>query len=136
MKQENFDEEKYKGQCYILQEYVSGTNVVDYVGNFYVEKGKILTSLYYRDIYTKPSKYYIICGRLVYKEICEMEQYNSIFENIFILSNYNGFACVDFKLIDDKIKIMEINPRLGGSLTHDDERFYPFIIKTIEKLNQ
>jgi len=42
-----------------------------------------------------------------------------IFSKIFTKLNYTGFACADFKLYDDNLKIFEINPRLGGTIIND-----------------
>jgi predicted ATP-grasp superfamily ATP-dependent carboligase len=49
------------------------------------------------------------------------------FEKIFTKLKYTGFACIDFKMINSKIKIFEINPRLGGTIVHDPEDFSTLI---------
>ncbi len=65
-------------------------------------------------------KNHIQVGRMEkYKKIKNFDF--NIFQDIFIKLDYNGFACIDFKVINDKIKIFEINPRLGGTLVNDKD---------------
>jgi len=45
----------------------------------------------------------------------------SIFQGILKPLNFNGPCNIDFKLTPQgKLKIFEINPRLGGSLMHEE----------------
>ena len=40
------------------------------------------------------------------------------FENILSLMNYQGICCFNYKILDGKPKIFEINPRFGGTMPY------------------
>jgi glutathione synthase/RimK-type ligase-like ATP-grasp enzyme len=78
------------------------------------------------------ARYHIQKGRMEkYKKITDFNF--NVFQDIFIKLNYTGFACIDFKIINGKIKIFEINPRLGGTLVHGNnfEELITYISKNI-----
>jgi predicted ATP-grasp superfamily ATP-dependent carboligase len=106
---------------YIVQECINGN--VEYCGNFYVKDGTIIKSIYY---YTKrKTSVYIQMGKMKNKikntDSMLSANLDILFGQIFKLLNYNGFACGDFKMVGDIVKIFEINPRLGGSLVYDKD---------------
>ena len=39
---------------------------------------------------------------------------------VLITINFTGFVCIDFKIVNNKIKIFEINPRLGETIVYND----------------
>lgn len=44
------------------------------------------------------------------------KEYINVFEKFLIPCKYSGICNIDFIIVNDNIKIFEINPRLGGSL--------------------
>jgi len=115
-----------KEKDYIIQEYIS--DPIEYSAHFYVDNKKILHSIFY--CLENKEKNYIQCGRLL--EYTKVDSIClDIFEKIFDKLNYNGFACIDFKLVNNKPKIFEINPRLGGTLLNDTNDFLEILNKLI-----
>jgi hypothetical protein len=55
-----------------------------------------------------------------------------IFDKIFIETNYSGFACIDFCIDNDIVKIFEINSRIGESLIHNTRLMRDFISTIVE----
>jgi glutathione synthase/RimK-type ligase-like ATP-grasp enzyme len=97
----------------IIQEFIDGQNL--YAGHFFVINGKIIFDIYY--IETHEQKYMISKGKMKkYNTYTAKDKHIAIFKHIFEFTNYNGFACIDFKIDDcDDLKIFEINPRMGGT---------------------
>lgn len=113
---------------YIIQEYISCP--IEYSAHFYVFNGIIKHTIVY--VLENKEKNYIQCGRLqAYSKMDTISCLN-IFGQIFAKLNYNGFACIDFKLINNIPKIFEINPRLGGTLLNDTDDLVTMLGK-IEK---
>ena len=52
----------------------------------------------------------------IYKKISHCP-YIDIFKSILIYINYEGLCCFNYKAVNGRPLIMEINPRFGGSLT-------------------
>jgi carbamoylphosphate synthase large subunit len=112
-----------RNRNYFIQEFISGK--IEYAGHFFVLNGNIKYSTCYQATYN--SHDYIQTHRIKnYKKIPNFN-FTSI-SQIFTILNYTGFACIDFKIVDDKIKIFEINPRMGGSIVHDKEDFHNIIL--------
>lgn len=123
-------EKKYSD--YIIQEFIINEDKTEYTCNFYIDKGEIITSVYYKDNSVRETLFHIQHGGLCNKKkMNDMNKYNNDFEKIFKKLNYTGFACIDFTLIDNKIKIFEINPRLGGTLVTDPIDFEIFLIEIL-----
>jgi len=106
-----------KRKNYIIQKYISGEN--EYAGHLYILNGDIKHFIVY--MATNNRKNYIQYGSM--KTCVRMPDFNltnsacmNTFSELFKKLNYTGFACIDFKIIDNKLQIFEINPRLGGSL--------------------
>jgi predicted ATP-grasp superfamily ATP-dependent carboligase len=104
---------------HVIQEYVHGDK--EYAGYFAVNKGKIIHSFAY-------SRYY---GNRIYikgdsqdnttqTKIEIDRKYLDIFEHFFTPVKFTGTCCVDFKIDDGNLKIFEINPRIGGSLSYPE----------------
>lgn len=117
----------------IVCEYIPDN--VEYASNILFKNNKIVHAVTYRK--THDSRYYIQnAGNHV-----DVEKVDTPFKNIFfdILSAVNdvntySFCCIDYKIVDDKPKIFEINARLGFTLwTHpsDLKRFLDIYIEEL-----
>jgi len=110
---------------YIIQEYISSP--YEYSSHFFIIDGKIKFMVFYMMTNHEPN--YIQHGRLInYTRITE-PNWSNTFVEIFKQLNYTGFACIDFKVIDNKPIIFEINPRLGGSIVCTNEQDLKSIIE-------
>ena len=108
-----------KRKC-MIQEYI--VSFIEYAGHFLVIDGVILHHFFYKC--EKDTDIFIQNGAFnIYTKISLLE-YDDIFVKIFKKLNYTGFTCIDFKLVNNELKIFEINPRIGGSL-----------VKNIDDLN-
>lgn len=121
-----FDYEKHKNNDNsFFQEYIEGE--LEYTSNIVVNNGII--------IYIKTNEYILsspinIYSNSTYRHNVKVESVD-IFQKF--LCNYNGFCNIDYKYDSQcKIKILEINPRMGGSSFKDDDiliellKFYIF----------
>lgn len=106
---------------YIIQEYI--INNIEYGGHMFVKDGYIKYSIYYS--IKNDDKYYIQYGKMQnYVRVLNFKkEYELIFENIFKTINFTGFVCINFKIINDSVKIFEINPRFGGTLLSNRKDF-------------
>jgi|GEM_PF-2060895 len=105
-----------RGSSYIVQEFIPGN--VEYGGHFYIEGGAIRRQLFYRG--TRDASITVQRGHMPsYDRFEELDEAAEL-ESMFGAINYTGFACVDFKVSPKGIKIFEVNPRLGGSLIHNE----------------
>jgi len=102
---------------YVIQTYISSP--YEYSGHFYVKDGMIKFFVYY--MITNYTPHYIQHGRLLKYERITEPFWLDTFTEIFTKLKYTGFACIDFKVIDNKPVIFEINPRLGGSIVCTNE---------------
>lgn len=115
---------------YIIQEYISSSN--EYSGNFYIANDIIKYAIFY--MMTNNNKYHIQCGKMEkYTKIKDngLDFCLDIFTEIFKKLNYNGCACVDFKIYNNKLKIFEINPRFGGTLINNKDDLNKLITSCI-----
>ena len=103
----------------IIQKYIKSN--IEYSGYFIVKDGEIKFDIYYKE--TKNTDLFIINGKHMKYEKINMSEYNIYFNEIFKCLNYTGFACADFRLENEKLKIFEINPRFGGTLVHNQIDF-------------
>lgn len=115
---------------YIIQEYITSPN--EYSGNFYVENGIIKWYVFYMMV--NNNKYYVQQGKM--KTYIRIENNSldfclDIFNYIFNKLNYKGFACADFKIIANILKIFEINPRLGGTIVNNNNDFANLMMNLI-----
>ena len=51
-----------------------------------------------------------------FKRLINHETFRPLFEDILKSLDYQGIGCFNYKLVDDKPKIFEMNPRFGASL--------------------
>lgn len=98
---------------YILQKYIKGND--EYAAHIVCVNGKIIFHKFFKEIHQK--EYYIQYGPMKNFEIIDFNI--NLFKPIFEKLKYNGICCVNFKYINDKIYIFEINPRFGGTLLYN-----------------
>jgi predicted ATP-grasp superfamily ATP-dependent carboligase len=119
---------------HFIQEYIKHPQ--EFVGHFYVKNKKIL----FTKVFTCSKEgLYITYGRILnYTDLKNeqiLEKINTLFSSIFEKLNYNGFACTDIKILNDNVKIFEINPRLGGSIISNTRVFQEMLDIVVENKN-
>lgn len=116
---------------YIIQEYVCSAYIT--TGHFLCDSGNILWTA----IYTSKSAEYVIKRGAItnYTKRNLSENEINVFSDILKKLNYHGLCCIDYCIDNnDKIKIFEINPRIGGSLVNDTTDF-TLLMEFIKKTN-
>lgn len=112
----------------IYQEYIPHKTY--YSHHFLVNKGVILNSVCFASSYKGRGE--IVKGRITHYKVVDVDQ--TVFSTIFSTLSYSGFACADYTIRPDgTIAIFEINPRIGGSLIHNQKYLTEFLA-TILKL--
>lgn len=105
-----------KSKDYFTQEYIEGHN--DYSAHIIIVNNKII---FYRGLNFIFSERFFIRGKdfkhIDNEEVCHTD-FLPIFENILIKMGYEGICCFGYKIVDNKPKIFEINPRYGASMIH------------------
>lgn len=102
----------------VVQEYIK--NPFEYAGYFVAYNGKIIHSFAYLGYHGSGD--FIKCQGSTYDKtpktriLLNKETVNKL--ELFLKPTlYTGVCCFDFKIVNDELKIFELNPRLGGSLT-------------------
>ncbi len=105
---------------YFCQKLIPGTR--EYATHILVKNKKILHSL---NIEYGFSSEFPIKGKeqFLYTRICGCP-YLDLFSEILNSIGFEGLCCVNYKVVNSKPQIIEINPRFGGSLS---EFFFSFI---------
>jgi len=111
---------------YTIQEYVD--DPTEYVGNFYVKDGQIKFGLAFKGKISG----YIKKGNITNYKVEPIK--DPIFAEIFSKLNYSGFACANYKKVGNRLLILEINPRLGGSIVHDTKYLNEIISVVIKNM--
>lgn len=99
----------------LVEEYIKDNK--EYVTHVLAKDGQIVTLITYE--YTMYKSNYIksaLIRELKTHHVLLEEENINIFSKIIKLLNYSGFCCFNYKIINNIIKIFEINPRIGGSL--------------------
>jgi glutathione synthase/RimK-type ligase-like ATP-grasp enzyme len=118
---------------YAIQEYVKERK--EYAGYFASYKGAVTHAFAYVTKY--PFDTFIkhnggIHDRIPQKRIELPENIIRIVEKFLKPAAFTGTCCFDFKIVDGKMKVFEINPRLGGSLkSPDNENDFVTIVKKL-----
>lgn len=131
------DIKNYNLENYIIQEYIPGKT--EYATHILFKDGVILchqTNKYIfkndNNVKTTQKKNFKIIKKQIEKNVL------NIFLSILKCAEWNGFCCIDYKLINyNNIlipKIFEINERIGGSLVENSEELEPFIDKYLTVL--
>ncbi|MDB5145676.1 MAG: hypothetical protein JWQ66_4389 [Mucilaginibacter sp.] len=98
---------------YFCQEIIEGTN--EYATHILFKDHKIITSLTIKYIFYNGvpinGKEEFVCTNI--SSCAYLDTFSSILDAI----GFEGLCCFDYKVVDNKPKIFEINPRFGGSLS-------------------
>ena len=111
------DKRIMKNRHYILQSYIPG---IDICLQVFCKSGRILAYTVQKSLCKSNGDYY---GPQRIMEFVLDEDILALGKKIISLMNWNGIACIDFRIDarDGKIKTLELNPRFGqamlGSLT-------------------
>ena len=114
---------------YIIQEYIIEKN--EFNAHLFCFKGKIYYYLF--NTFSVDNKFYILKGSITNYSLVDIEI--KYFEELIRKMNFTGPLNINFKIEDYKIKILEINPRFGGSFVYScflQDLFYFLIIKDFE----
>ena len=100
----------YYGNNYAIQKFI--THDYECSAYFVCDKGKILARVTCEGVSGT--------GLYIKKSRVDNPIYNTLntdmFDEIFAKIGYTGFANCDFKMINGKLYLFEINPRMGGDL--------------------
>lgn len=97
---------------YFTQVCIPGSS--QYATHILFKDGIIIRSLSFRFYYENEIP---VQGRdkIMHREVFECP-YLSVFYSILVLVGFEGMCCIDYKILDGRPFILEINPRIGGSL--------------------
>jgi carbamoylphosphate synthase large subunit len=109
---------------HVLQEYIPGRT--EYIAHCVARRGQLLLVLAYQNVYAQD---YIVSSSdqppLIRQRHHPGPVELSVFQAFLRAAQYDGPCCIDYRLTaDGTIRILEINPRLGGSLMekrHQDD---------------
>jgi hypothetical protein len=106
---------------HVIQEYIQSDK--EYAGYFVVKKGKIMFSFAYlrhygNRIYIKGDS----LDKTTQERIEIVSRHINVFEQFLLPLKYTGACCIDYKIVDGIPIVLEINPRLGGSLSFPQNR--------------
>jgi glutathione synthase/RimK-type ligase-like ATP-grasp enzyme len=115
-------------QC-LIQEYINSP--YEYAYHFLAIDGVIKHDVCYQHDFSNmffDSIY--IRGKGCHNSLISRHRLSKLHRQIFLKIasklNYNGFACIDFKIKNDKLCILEFNSRMGGSLVFYDDLMHDF----------
>lgn len=114
----------------VIQEYIP--NNKEYVAHIVAKQGKIQCCIVY--CYYYDESYHIKGGQFKPKTITKItleQKYIDQMEKFLIYVKYTGACNFDFLLPDGQLKVMEINPRLGGSLLHNKKDLAEIMYNTV-----
>lgn len=97
---------------YFCQEIIIGSR--EYATHIHIKEQKITHSINIEYVFDTDIP---IKGRdrVIYKKISDCPHLDT-FASILVAINFEGLCCINYKEIDNKPFILEINPRFGGSL--------------------
>ena len=110
-----FEVTKKEFKDYVVQKYIF--NSKEYAGYFVSHNGKITYSFAFEREFGN-GEYIKIKNPCLHEKIVQVDSdtIKSI-EKFLKPYKYTGPSCFDYKIVDGKISVFEINPRLGGSLS-------------------
>lgn len=98
----------------VIQEFIPGVD--EYVAHFVSKNGEVLYEKYY-SFKLQQSTSIRTAETTQRSSMIELSKnYSQIFHSILKAIQYSGPINIDFKIQNAKIRIFEMNPRLGGSL--------------------
>jgi biotin carboxylase len=109
--------EKFNTNKYIVEEFFPDKN--EYVTHIVAINGKIIHHLTY--CYT-----YSVLKNIKFRDYFKVilfslePHYLAILELFLMPCSYSGVCNFNFRIINDEVKVFEINPRLGGSLIKEE----------------
>jgi len=120
----------------IMSEYISDS--VEYASYIFYKNKKVLTAVTYKR--TNLGEFYILnqnIGADAKLEIIDTPFIDIFSKIVSKVSTDSGYAivCVDYKIVDNKPKIFEINPRFGYTLIKRPEELKSFIDMYLKELN-
>jgi carbamoylphosphate synthase large subunit len=121
---------RYQFQNNLVQEYIPKFH--EYTSNIVMKDGKIICCISFKHMFKtdKEIKIYPI-NTSNYTKIEIDRKYINIMEKFLV--GYSGPCNVNYLIVDEKIKIFEINPRIGGTLIRNNtEDLSNFIDKMIK----
>lgn len=100
---------------YIKQQLIPGKH--EFATHLLFKNNQIISQVTIK--YTHPKSVYVQGSSLyVAKTLYNPDPKHLMeFKNILSLVGYEGLCCLDYKLLNGSVKLFEINPRFGGSLT-------------------
>lgn len=108
---------------YVLQDYIASP--IEYVAHIYAVSGKIKKCIVYEQRNEKENYIKTAVSNADIRNIRKVtlsDKHVMGLEEVLKPCLYSGICNVNFKIVDDCLKIFEINPRLGGSLMIDGNR--------------
>jgi hypothetical protein len=66
-------------------------------------------------------------------EIVDHSQYAAIFERILASIDYEGFCCFDYKIVNGRPCVFELNPRYGATMSRFIQEALPVYCQVIEE---
>jgi len=104
----------------VVQEYIYSN--VEYDGEFVVEDGYIKGYKIYKKVMKQNNDVPYFHGGHISYDSYSLDKihldkiYIDQLEKLLIPRKYTGFCCMDFKIINNIVKVFEINPRIGGTI--------------------
>ena len=112
------DAARHAGSCdeaaYFCQEAVHDPR--EYASHLVVENGRIRHHL--TNEYHCREPLFINGGRVSYTRRLVSTPHLDLLERMLAAIGFEGLCCVDYKVRDGRLQLLEINPRLGGSLAY------------------
>ncbi len=106
------------GHSYVLQEYIEGSE--EFVSHLICENGRVLWDHTVR--YGGVGEQRIVRPKPVLDSFRTSDKLLRIFEKILLPLNFSGPCNIDYKIDPlGRLRIFEVNPRLGGSLMRYDK---------------
>jgi hypothetical protein len=99
---------------YFRQKFISGTN--EYAAHILFDKQRIVRVITLKYIFEKEGS----IGpkdKMFGIKMHANNPYLDLFTNILNCIGYEGICCIDYKIVDNRPCIFEINPRFGGNLS-------------------
>jgi glutathione synthase/RimK-type ligase-like ATP-grasp enzyme len=121
-----FDKEKALSQAIILSPF-------EYAYHFFAIDGNVIKETTYQHDFSDiiPANTIYIrgegCHNNLIKRFKLSNAHEALFKKIILQLNFTGFGCIDFKLIEDNLYILEINSRMGGSVAFYDDKMHDFL---------
>lgn len=104
-----------KSEEYFRQEYIEGPD--EYTTHIIIYDKKIV---FHRTFQFTFSEKYFVKGKDFKRSRKDVDHshLNDLFEKILNKLEYQGICCFNYKILENTVKIFEINPRLGFSMTN------------------